>query len=147
MLVLIDNAEFSEIEALYHDYPYDGVTTNPSILMKAHKNPIELLKKIRAFLPKECQLHAQLVSETTDQMIEEAHFMLHEISDELFVKVPVTTEGLRATRTFCQAAASLTTKSALSKVTPLSAIESGSVNSKLDTFPGARASDFSTSSV
>ena len=96
MLVLIDNAEFSEIEALYHDYPYDGVTTNPSILMKAHKNPIELLKKIRAFLPKECQLHAQLVSETTDQMIEEAHFMLHEISDELFVKVPVTTEGLRA---------------------------------------------------
>lgn len=96
MLVLIDNAELSEIEALYHDYPYDGVTTNPSILMKAHKNPIELLKKIRAFLPKECQLHAQLVSETTDQMIEEAHFMLHEISDELFVKVPVTTEGLRA---------------------------------------------------
>ena len=96
MLVLIDNAEFSEIEALYHDYPYDGVTTNPSILMKAHKNPIELLKKIRAFLPKECQQHAQLVSETTDQMIEEAHFMLHEISDELFVKVPVTTEGLRA---------------------------------------------------
>ena len=40
MLVLIDNANLKEIEALYNDYPYDGVTTNPSILMKEHKNPL-----------------------------------------------------------------------------------------------------------
>lgn len=96
MLVLIDNANLKEIEALYNDYPYDGVTTNPSILMKEHKNPFRVLKEIRALLPKDSILHAQVVSETTDKMVEEAHFMLNEISDDLYVKIPVTTDGLRA---------------------------------------------------
>ncbi len=96
MLVLIDNANLEEIRALYENYPYDGVTTNPSILMQEHKNPIERLKEIRAFLPKESQLHAQLISATTDTMIQEAHFMLRELGDSLFIKVPVTAEGMRA---------------------------------------------------
>lgn len=96
MLVLIDNANLKEIEALYNDYPYDGVTTNPSILMKEHKNPFKVLKDIRSFLPDDSMLHAQVVSETTEKMVEEAHFMLHEIRDDLFIKVPVTTDGLRA---------------------------------------------------
>lgn len=98
MLVLIDNANIKEIEALYNDYPYDGVTTNPSILMKEHKNPFQVLKEIRAFLPDDSMLHAQVVSETTEKMVEEAHFMLREIRDDLFIKVPVTTAGLRAIR-------------------------------------------------
>ena len=96
MLVLIDNANLKEIEALYNDYPYDGVTTNPSILMKEHKNPFKVLKDIRSFLPDDSMPHAQVVSETTEKMVEEAHFMLHEIRDDLFIKVPVTTDGLRA---------------------------------------------------
>ena len=95
MLVLIDNANIYEIERLYSMYPYDGVTTNPSILMNERKNPIKVLKSIRDFLPRSSQLHAQVVSETTEQMIEEAHFMLREI-DELFIKVPVTAQGMRA---------------------------------------------------
>ncbi len=96
MKVLIDNADFKEIEALYDSYPYDGVTTNPTILKAAHENPIKLLKKIRDFLPDECQLHAQLISSTAEKMVEEAHFMLNNIREDLFVKVPVTAEGLKA---------------------------------------------------
>ena len=96
MLVLIDNANIYEIERLYSMYPYDGVTTNPSILMNERKNPIKVLKSIRDFLPKSSQLHAQVVSESTEQMIEEAHFMLREIDEQLFIKVPVTAQGMRA---------------------------------------------------
>ena len=51
MLVLIDNANIYEIERLYSMYPYDGVTTNPSILMNEHKNPIKVLQSIREFCP------------------------------------------------------------------------------------------------
>ena len=43
MLVLIDHANLKEIESLYEAYPYDGVTTNPSILRNEHTNPIKLL--------------------------------------------------------------------------------------------------------
>lgn len=58
MLVLIDNANLKEIESLYDMYPYDGVTTNPTILKNEHTNPIQLLKDIRSLLPAESQLHA-----------------------------------------------------------------------------------------
>lgn len=96
MLVLIDNANIYEIERLYSLYPYDGVTTNPSILMNEHKNPIKVLKSIWEFLPRESQLHAQVISDTTEKMIEEAHFMLREIDEQLYIKVPVTAQGMRA---------------------------------------------------
>ena len=96
MLVLIDSANLEDIKDLYDKYPYDGVTTNPTILMKEHKNPIKQLKLIRDFLPKDSQLHAQLVSSDSNTMLEEAHFMLKELGDDLYVKVPVTVEGMRA---------------------------------------------------
>ncbi len=96
MLVLIDNANIYEIERLYSMYPYDGVTTNPSILMNEHKNPIKVLKSIREFLPRDSQLHAQVISDTTEKMVQEAHFMLREIDEQLYIKVPVTAQGMRA---------------------------------------------------
>ncbi|MBQ3274097.1 MAG: fructose-6-phosphate aldolase [Christensenellaceae bacterium] len=96
MLVLIDNADIKEIEMLYNDYPYDGVTTNPTILRAAGENPVKLLKKIYDLIPDGCQLHAQLISESTEKMIEEAHFLLKYIGEDMFIKVPVTKEGMRA---------------------------------------------------
>ena len=46
---------------------------------------VKVLKDIRAFLPVLLTLHAQVVSEGTDKMVEEAHFMLNEIREDLFI--------------------------------------------------------------
>lgn len=96
MLVLIDNANIEQIENLMESFPYDGVTTNPSILSKEHKNPIKQLKMIRDLIPDNCQLHAQIISEDAPTMVEEAHFMLKNIREDMFIKVPVTAEGYKA---------------------------------------------------
>ena len=96
MLVLIDNANLYEIESLYTEYPYDGVTTNPTILRNEHADPIKQLKAIRELLPKTSQLHAQVVSSTTEGMIQEAHFMLDNIADDMFIKIPVSAAGMKA---------------------------------------------------
>lgn len=96
MLVLIDDARLQDIEELYDKYPYDGVTTNPSILKAAGENPIEQLKKIRHILPPTSQLHVQLVSEDTDRMVQEAEFLMDHIGENIYIKVPVTEPGLRA---------------------------------------------------
>ena len=49
MLILIDDADLTKIEELYAIYPYDGVTTNPTILGKTgNPDPMDQLKKIRA---------------------------------------------------------------------------------------------------
>lgn len=96
MLVLIDSADIAEIEKLYNDFPYDGVTTNPTILKAAGHDPIKQLREIRQLLPPTSQLHAQLVSEGTEQMIEEADFLIEHVGENLYVKVPVTAQGIRA---------------------------------------------------
>lgn len=96
MLVLIDSADIREIEHLYSEFPYDGVTTNPTILKAAGNDPIKQLREIRVLLPPTSELHAQLVSEDTERMIEEADFLIDHIGENLYVKVPVTAPGIRA---------------------------------------------------
>ena len=96
MHVLIDSADINEIESLYNDYPYNGVTTNPTILRAAGHDPIRQLQEIRELLPPTSELHAQLVSEDTERMVEEAEFLISHIGEDLFIKVPVTQAGMRA---------------------------------------------------
>ena len=77
MLILIDDADLTKIEELYAKYPYDGVTTNPTILSKTgNKNPMEQLKKIREIIPADAMLHAQVLSTETDDMVKEAKHMV-----------------------------------------------------------------------
>ncbi len=108
MLVLIDNANLKEIERLYSAYPYDGVTTNPSILKAAGENPIALLKSIKDIIPKGSQLHAQVISKTAEDMLVEAEYMAGMFGEDFFVKVPVTPEGLKAMHLISQKGISIT---------------------------------------
>lgn len=97
MLILIDDANLEQIKRLFECYPYDGVTTNPTILSKTGKNPMEQLKEIRKIMPDHAQLHAQVLSSTADEMVKEAHYMLEQLGKEnTFIKVPVSKEGLKA---------------------------------------------------
>ncbi|MGL4607760.1 MAG: transaldolase family protein [Eubacteriaceae bacterium] len=96
MKILIDNANYEKIRALYSEFTYDGVTTNPSILKTTGENPMTLLKKIRQFLPKDAQLHAQVISLTSEKMIEEAETMVKVLGEGLYVKIPVTQQGIKA---------------------------------------------------
>lgn len=96
MLILIDDANLELIQELYSKYPYDGVTTNPTILSKTGNNPMEQLKKIRALIPDTAQLHAQVISTKAEDMVKEAHHMLDNLGKNTFIKVPVTTEGIKA---------------------------------------------------
>ena len=96
MLLLIDHADVKTIQALYEEFPYDGVTTNPSILQAVGKNPIQVLKEIRAFLPQTAQLHAQVISRDHQGMLKEAQHIWDKVGADTYIKVPVTKEGLKA---------------------------------------------------
>ena len=97
MLILIDDADLTKIGELYAKYPYDGVTTNPTILGKTgNPDPMDQLKKIRALIPEEAMLHAQVLSTETDDMVKEAKHMVDAIGGNMYIKVPVTANGLKA---------------------------------------------------
>lgn len=95
MKLVIDSADISAIKKLIEYYPVDGVTTNPSILLKAGRKPYEVLKEIREILGNK-DLHVQVVSSEAEDMIKEAEKITSELGKETFIKIPVTFEGVKA---------------------------------------------------
>ena len=96
MKFLIDDANLERIKALYHYYPIDGVTTNPSILAKYGKPPYEALLAIREFIGNKAELHAQVVSTTAEDMVEEGRRIERILGNNTYIKIPTVPEGLRA---------------------------------------------------
>ena len=96
MKLLIDDADIDRIRQIYHYYPVDGVTTNPSILAKYGKPPYEALAKIREFIGNRAELHVQVVSQTAEEMIKEGRRIEQLLGNNTYIKIPSIPEGLRA---------------------------------------------------
>lgn len=101
MLILIDDADVQAIADVLTYLPVDGVTTNPTILSSTGRNPVTVLREIREMLPARAQLHVQLVSTTTDGMVNEAKALTTELGNDLYVKIPVTRAGYSAIPQVC----------------------------------------------
>ena len=96
MELMLDTANLEELKAGLDFYPVDGVTTNPSIL-KADL-PFEYYKHLKA-IKKLCgkrTFHVQLGSETCEDMIIEAKEVWSKLGQDVYLKIPVTREGIKA---------------------------------------------------
>ena len=86
MKLLIDSANIDDIKYVYKNYPVDGVTTNPSILLKAGKEPYSCLDEIVAYFNeasiKNYELHIQVISTNAKGMIDEAVTQIQDIPTE-----------------------------------------------------------------
>lgn len=97
MEFLIDTANIAEIREAMKHLPISGVTSNPTIVKAAApKDFFAHMREIRSIIGKERSLHIQVVSDTSERMIEEAHRLRQEIDDEVYIKIPVTYEGILA---------------------------------------------------
>jgi len=95
MKFFIDTANVSEIRKAAEWGLIDGVTTNPSLLSKEGGDPIEVLREITKIV--EGPVNAEVVSLDAEGMIREG--LSHaKIAQNIVVKVPMTLEGLKATR-------------------------------------------------
>lgn len=96
MIYMIDTANIEEIKDAIEFYPLHGVTTNPTILAKEKKDPIALLKEIRSIVGNETMIHAQVLSTSAEGMIKDAEYLKQHIGGNLYIKIPVTKEGIKA---------------------------------------------------
>ena len=97
MEIMFDTANIAEIERMASIYPFTGVTSNPTILKAAGKVDFyPHFRRIRDIIGPERSLHIQVVSETADGMVADAHKILAGVDDEVFIKVPVNEPGLEA---------------------------------------------------
>jgi len=95
MKFFIDTANIDEIKEAHSMGMVDGVTTNPSLIAKEDRDFEEIIKEI-------CQLvdgpiSAEVISIDTQGMLKEARD-LAKIHDNIVVKIPMTVDGLKATR-------------------------------------------------
>lgn len=95
MQLFLDTASLTEIRTMWEVGTLDGVTTNPTLVAKEGRRFDDVLREITALgVP---SVSAEVVATDTDGMLAEGR-RLREIHRSIYVKVPMTAAGLRATK-------------------------------------------------
>jgi transaldolase len=95
MQFFVDSADLDAIRDLAATGMVDGVTTNPSLVAKSGRDFKQLIAEICALVPG--PVSAEVTALEADAMLAEADELLA-IADNVCIKVPLTWDGLRATR-------------------------------------------------
>jgi len=92
MKFFVDTADTAQIRDLAETGLLDGVTTNPSLIQKAGRDFIEVVREICEIVPG--PVSAEVVALEHDEMMREAE-VLRKIADNIAIKVPLTLDGLK----------------------------------------------------
>lgn len=95
MKFFIDTADVEEIRKAHSMGVLDGVTTNPSLVAKTGRRFREVLEEIVQIV--DGPVSAEVVSLQAEEMIAEGR-ELAKIHDNIVVKIPMTLDGLKATK-------------------------------------------------
>ncbi len=95
MKFFIDTANIDEIKEAHSMGMVDGVTTNPSLIAKEGRDFEEIIKQICEIV--DGPISAEVISLDTEGMVKEARHLAN-IHENIVVKIPMTVNGLKATR-------------------------------------------------
>ena len=93
MRFFVDTADIAAIRELHELGMVDGVTTNPSLILKSGRDIAEVTREICELVPG--PVSAEVVAADADGMISEGRH-LAQIAPNVTVKVPLTWDGLKA---------------------------------------------------
>jgi transaldolase len=98
MKFFVDTADVKEITELNRSGLLDGVTTNPSLIHKSGRDFLEVIKEICNLLPGK-PVSAEVVATDVEGMLTQGR-KLAKIAKNVVVKLPLTMEGITATKIF-----------------------------------------------
>ena len=93
MKFFVDTADVKDIRELNDLGLLDGVTTNPSLILKSGGSIVEVTKEICSIV--KGPVSSEVVATEFRDMMREADF-LSKIADNICIKVPLTLDGLKA---------------------------------------------------
>ena len=93
MQLFLDGSDIEKIRKFSKLGLIDGVTTNPSIILKSGKNMIEVISELAKIVSG--SVSAEVSALDSEKMIEEG-IKLSEIAKNVTVKLPITWDGLAA---------------------------------------------------
>ena len=100
MKFFIDTADVKEIAAATELGLVDGVTTNPSLVAKSGRDFHDVLKEIISLV--DGPISAEVVATDAAAMIKEAEVLAKLDAEKIVIKLPLTEEGLKATKALSQ---------------------------------------------
>jgi len=128
MKIFLDTADTDVIEKYFSTGLVDGVTTNPTLIMKSGKNPEDVYQKIKDIGVKDISME---VVGSDLEMYDEGIRLYEKFGDVATIKVPCTREGLivckrlseqgikvNVTLIFCASQAVLAAKAGATYVSP-----------------------------
>lgn len=95
MKFFIDTADVQEIREAHTLGLVDGVTTNPSLIAKSGRKFKDVIKEITAIV--DGPISAEVIALDAEGMVKEAKELV-KIHKNIVIKVPMTPEGLKATK-------------------------------------------------
>ena len=93
MKIFLDTADTSVIEKYFATGLIDGVTTNPTLIKKSGRDPLEVYQELKDLGIKDISME---VVGDADEMIQEGKGLYDTFGDCCTVKVPCSPDGLRA---------------------------------------------------
>ena len=95
MRIFLDTAEPKTIEKHFSTGLIDGVTTNPSLILKAGERPDDIYQAIKDIGVKDISME---VSGSANEMLDDACRLADKFGDVTTIKVPCTVDGLKVCR-------------------------------------------------
>jgi len=94
MKIFLDTADVSEIAEAHKTGLINGVTTNPTLIKRSGRDPVEVIKEISSSFASLESISAEVVADTAEEMVDQAQAFngLWNVT----IKVPCTVEGLKA---------------------------------------------------
>jgi transaldolase len=94
MKIFLDTADVDEIREAHETGLINGVTTNPTLIKRSGRDPVEVIKEISSSFSSLQSISAEVVADTAEEMIDQAQAFngLWNVT----IKVPCTVEGLKA---------------------------------------------------
>jgi len=98
MKIFLDTADVSMISPAYETGLIDGVTTNPTLILKSGRTLSDVAKELTTAFPNLESISTEVVADTAEEMIAQAEEFIPLAPKVITVKVPCTVEGLKACR-------------------------------------------------
>ena len=125
MEYFLDTADIEAIKRINEIFPLKGVTTNPSIIAKEKRDFKDIINDIYNIIGKEKVVHAQTVGSTADIIVKEVNLLRDTFGENIYAKIPVTFEGIKAMKILSKDGHKITATGILSSQQIIMAAEAG----------------------
>ncbi|EPU36246.1 fructose-bisphosphate aldolase, partial [Streptococcus agalactiae MRI Z1-039] len=126
MEFLLDTLNLEAIKKWHHILPLAGVTSNPTIAKKEGDiHFFQRIRDVRKIIGREASLHVQVVAKDYQGILDDAAKIRQETDDDIYIKVPVTPDGLAAIKTLKTEGYNITATAIYTSMQGLLAISAG----------------------